>query len=298
MSQTPPEQPEVPQQPPAPQYGQQPPAPQYGQPPQQPPAPQYGQPQQPPSPQYGQPQQPPAGAPAYGAPNQGYAPPPAAGPQATDSIGAGWERFKLTWTPFVLAQLIWGVIIGALMGIFIAIIGAVTDGARLGLVGIAAFITLFAVIIAIVFAGAFAGAALKAIDGQQVAIGDFFRPQNIGQLLLLALIYGVSAAVLSFTIVGPLAIAFFGAFALYFVVDRGMGAIDAIKASIQLAMANVGQTIIIILLAGLISSAGSLACGIGILVTAPIAQLSLAHFYRQLTGPGGATQAPPAPQYG
>lgn len=74
---------------------------------------------------------------------------------------------------------------------------------------------------------------------------------------------------LYFTVIGPIVLSFFLAYATYFVVDRDLGAIDAIKASAQLAMRNVGQTIIMVLLGGLIAAAGSLLCGVGMLVTAP-----------------------------
>ncbi|MFV0253760.1 MAG: hypothetical protein ACK5H2_10560 [Beutenbergiaceae bacterium] len=315
MSQNPPDQPGSEQ----PQYGQ-PDQPAVTPPPQQPPAqPQYGQPpQQPPAqPQYGAPQQPgsaypppPPGASPYGAPAQGYAP-ASSTPQATDSISAAWERFKLTWSPFVIAQLLWVLGISVVMSVFMVISVAVFSVGDGGAVANGVFVTfgpagtlivvLAMVVLGVFFMGAFVGAALKAVDGQQVSVGDFFKPTNVAQLALLALISGAAGAVLAVTVVGPLAMAFFGAYAVLFVVDRQMSAIDAIKASIQLALANAGQTIVLILLSILISSLGSLLCGVGALATTPIALLALAHFYRRLTGPAGPAvppQAPPAPQYG
>ncbi|MFV0427205.1 MAG: hypothetical protein ACK5KU_09250 [Beutenbergiaceae bacterium] len=278
--------------------------PPYGQPDQQPPA----QPQTPPS--YGQPGQQPPPAGSYAPPAAGgYAPPQPTGPQGLDSIKAGWECFKASATPFVLGTLIWGVIIGAVTVIPTVILSAVVaatdpyDPYGPGYVAMGGFsvgmvvVVLLALAGAVVYMGAFASASLKAIDGHQVTVGDFFKIKNFGQLALLALIIGVAGAVLYITVIGTMAIAFFGAFAVYFVVDRNLSAIDAVKASIQLALANAGQTIIVLLLCYLLGMAGSLACGVGILVTAPIAQLAIAHFYRVLTGPS-AGQAPPAPQFG
>src|SRR5690606_27323214 len=106
--------------------------------------------------------------------------------------------------------------------------------------------------------------------------------------------YAAAAFLLTFTIVGPVLLAFFGAYAILFVVDRNMSAIDAIKASAKLAMDNVGQTIVLLLMMWLLGALGGLACGVGTLATAPIAHLALAHYYRRLTGPATAQ----APQFG
>lgn len=310
-----PEQPTYGQQPPT--YGQQPPQqPGYGQqPPQQP---GYGQ--QPQQPGYGQqpPQQPGYGAPAGG----GFpaAPPPPGsygqygGSQygmgnqvnATDSVSAGWERFKENWAPFVLSQLVWGILIGLVVALAMLVMGGFSAASvdpntgelrggllSIGLVGFA-FVLLAIVLMGVVAAGAFASATLKAVDGRPVAFGDFFRPANVGQLVLLALIYAAAAFLLTFTIVGPVLLAFFGAYAILFVVDRNMSAIDAIKASAKLAMDNVGQTIVLLLMMWLLGALGGLACGVGTLATGPIAQLALAHYYRRLTGPATAQ----APQFG
>jgi uncharacterized membrane protein len=68
------------------------------------------------------------------------------------------------------------------------------------------------------------------------------------------------------------------------IVDRNLSPIDGIKASIDVVKKNFGS----VLLAGLIFVAlilvGALLCGVGLLVTAPVAYLLLVYTYRRLSG--------------
>jgi uncharacterized membrane protein len=81
-----------------------------------------------------------------------------------------------------------------------------------------------------------------------------------------------------------LAFGLFAAFTLYFVLDRQQGPIAAIKSSFALVKANFGHALVAVLLAGLVSSAGVLACGIGIIFSVPFAMLLHVYTYRFLSG--------------
>ncbi len=267
--------------------------------------------------QYGQP------GPGYGGPppQQGYGAPgasygaPSGEPQATESLSRAWEAFKANPWPFVLSQLLWGLILIIPVGILLAVFGVFsysaptinpdgtmdpgTAGGFAAIFGIGGIIVaLVAIAIAVVQYGAFASATLKAMDGGRVELGDFFKPKNFGQLLLLALILGVAAALLAITVIGSIAVMFFGVWAIFFVVDRNQGAIDALKSSFGFASKNVSQSIVLILLAYVLNIVGSIPCGLGLFVTNPVTLLAFADFYRRVTGP---SQAPgfggPAPQY-
>ena len=67
-------------------------------------------------------------------------------------------------------------------------------------------------------------------------------------------------------------------------IDRNLSPIDSLKASIEIVKANVGQVILVWLVAGLIAAAGILACGVGVLVSGPVASLMLVYTYRRLSG--------------
>lgn len=295
-----------------------PPPPSYGAPDQ--PAGGYGQ-APPPSAAYPPPQDggftppPPAGPDSdgqYGAPGPGYGPGQSYGglpaePQGTDSVTRAWEIFKTNPSTFILAQLAWAVIYLIPTGIVLLILAAAGAFAPpsynadtgeysggvgilgvLGIFGIMLLVLLY-IVLGVVQLGAFASATLKSVDGGQVTVADFFKVRNFVQLLLLALLLGLASSLLSVTFIGPLAVMFFGVWAVLFVVDRNLGVIDAVKASVAFATKNIGQTFVVVVIVYLLNLLGSIPCGLGLLVTNPLGQLAYADYYRRATGPSGAT---------
>lgn len=289
----------------APAWGAPPPPPSSPAAPQQPGR--YDAPQQPPS-AYPSPQQggfppPPSGGfpppPQQGAgfppPPQGYGQPGGYQPPSSD-IGAvfgwAWTKFKSNAGPLILSLLIWGIGIGIIAGIGFAIAGAVagtattarteagiTAASSFGIGGIiiVAILTLLAAFVSQI---GLANGWLKVADSGHASLGDFFKLRNVGQGILLAILLGLASGLLSWTGIGSIAVAFFGAFAVFFVVDKGLGAIDAIKASVRLALDNAALTIVAVL----VSAAGSIVCGVGLFVTVPLASLVLVNVYRRATG--------------
>jgi uncharacterized membrane protein len=303
--------PSTPPPPAAPAWGAPPPAPSSQPAPQQPGQQQpgsYAAPQQPqsayPSPQQGGFPPPPSGGfpPPPSQHDAGFPPPPAGyGPGAgyqppSSDIGAafswGWEKFKGSWGVLVGSALLWGLGIGVIAAIGFAIAGAVagtasaartsagvTAASSFGIGGIiiVAILTLLAAFVSQI---GLANGWLKIADTGRADLGDFFKLRNVGQGILLALLLALASGLLSWTGIGSVAVAFFGAYAIFFVVDKGLGAIDAIKASVRLALDNAGVTIVAVL----VSAAGSIACGVGVLVTIPLASLVLIFVYRRVTG--------------
>ena len=81
-----------------------------------------------------------------------------------------------------------------------------------------------------------------------------------------------------------LVVGFFTSYSLYFVMDKGLAPIEAIKASVNLVKDNLGTTIVWYIVGGLVAGAGAIACGVGLLVTIPIFLLGTAYTYKHLTG--------------
>jgi len=67
-----------------------------------------------------------------------------------------------------------------------------------------------------------------------------------------------------------LAVMFFTMFWGYFVVDKNMGPMDAIKASVDLVKNNVGAVIIFLLLSWVVTFVGFIALCVGLLVALPV----------------------------
>jgi uncharacterized membrane protein len=278
----------------APGYGTGQPQQPYGQ--QQPPAQDpYGQ-QQPYGQQpYGQPyaQQPPYGQP-YGQAPAGYgAPGPAAG--VGESFNWGWTKFTQNVGPFLLGVLAYGAVIAVVAIILFSITvgsvavgvdpntGELRTGAGVGL--LFGYLLVFAVIMLL---GAFmqAGvtrATLEVASGRRVDVGTFFKFDDFGQILLAALLVGAGTAIGSFLFVIPgLVFAFFAQFTLFFVIDKRMDAVAALKASFTLVNRNLGTVVLLFLGVYAANLIGSALCGVGQLVSFPVGLLATTYMYRRL----------------
>jgi hypothetical protein len=300
-----------PQQPP-PAYGQPPQPPPYGQPPagygQPPPA--YGQA----APGYGQPPAggygpPPQGGPApygvqggYGAPAPGYGAPPGYAPMAPggalapvngpqfgigEMLSAGWSRFKANWLMLIVAHLIVAFVVGVVVGVFFvpAMIMADSDStAIIGsiLMGIGGLLALGAMLF---LAGGLTKFWLASARGEPVGIGTLFSGASFIVPFLVA--YILMALVMWVPIVN-IFLALCLCLAGFFIVDRKMGAVDALKASWSATSGYRLTTFVVLIvtyLCALIPIVGGFIAG-------PFAVMCLASLYLRVTS--GAASAAPA----
>lgn len=305
--------PAVPPAPPAPPVPPAPPAPSYGQPPAgPPPAPAYGQPPAGYPPQaspYGQPAPggypPPPPPPGYGQGAPGAYPPPAGGygaPVQASPIGEaysyGWKKFTQSGGLFILAALVWFIaaiillsIVGAIFGGFGALFypdGDMSAGLQLGF-SLGTFVfSAVAAIAGYLIQAAFIRAALDVTEGRQLSFGDFFKIVEPGPVILTALILAVVNAVLNavpfFGGLVALAVNFLLLFTFWFVIDKHLAPIDAMKASYQLVTANLSTTILFYLLSIAIFIGGAILCGVGLLVAVPVVLLATAFLFKRLLG--------------
>jgi hypothetical protein len=98
---------------------------------------------------------------------------------------------------------------------------------------------------------------------------DSLAPMIIGQLLIMAIVVVIMIRTY---------------FAIFFLVDRGLPAVDAIKASWEATRDQKLNTFGLILLSQIIGSLGVLACGVGMFVSVPMSYLMFASAYRQMVG--------------
>jgi uncharacterized membrane protein len=316
-----------------PGYGAPPPGPGYGRHASPPPGPGgYGPPPGPPPgegpPSYGAPPPPPPSG--YGAPPAGYppqpsygAPPGGAGPaqfNIGEAVSWAWNKFTKNAVALIVPLLIYLVAIGiiaVIAGVVPALLGestnntytdaygntmsstAITFGAASYAVMIVGYILLF--IAAIYMAVALLSGCIDIADGKPVSIGSFFKPRNLGPVLVTAVLVGLGTAVGSLCIVGGIIFGFIAQFAIPFVIDRNLSPIDAIKASYDTVKNNIGPAIISFLVQYAIVLVGELACGVGLLAAIPVALLVQVYTYRKLSGgqvvPVEQPGYPAGPQY-
>jgi uncharacterized membrane protein len=105
------------------------------------------------------------------------------------------------------------------------------------------------------------------------------------QVIVASLILAVATMVGFVMLFLPgLAVMFFSAFTLFFIIDKGMPAIDAIKASVSFTLANAGTLIVFFLACFAAIIVGTLLCFVGLLVAIPVVVLAQAYTYRTLQG--------------
>ena len=290
MSTTPPDEPNgTPEQPPSgPGYGAPPPSgPDYGAPP--PSGPDYGAPP-PPSGGYGTPPPPPGGygTPPPGGPYEGpYA---AAGDQWSvgNALGYGWRKFTQNVGSILLFTLV--LLLGSIV---LGIVGSIIDRAVFGTPDDGFFSqsthTVFSSLLGFVgqafFGAAVVRAALDLTEGRGLNIGDVFRRINFGTVVVLAVLVAIIETIgfILLVIPGLVAILFLY-FATYFLLDRDLGPVDAIKASFGLVGHDLGKALVWAVVAFLVSIVGVCACFVGLLVTIPVATIGTAYTYKKLTG--------------
>jgi len=266
-------------------YGQQPPQgppgePDYGQPAGQAP---YGQP-------YGQP----AGQSPYGQPPAGGAP-----FSVGNAFGYGWNKFKANLGPILLVAL---VLLAALA--IIQILQAVMTGDDTiefnpdtgefesdsgGMLGGSILASLFfgglSFLVQMIIQSGIIKGALDLTKGKPIALGSMFSGIDFVQVIVASLILAAATMIGFVMLFLPgLAVMFFTAFTLYFIIDKGMPAIEAIKASVSFVLANAGTLIVFFLACIAAYIVGALLCGVGLLVAIPVVVLAQAYAFRTLQG--------------
>ena len=125
--------------------------------------------------------------------------------------------------------------------------------------------------------------ALNVVDGRPVNVGDIFGYATKPAVLTTAVLVGAATFVGTLLCFVPgIIVGFLTAFAMFFVVDKEMAPVDAIKASISFMTANLGSTIVFYLLAVVTLIVGAIACGIGLFVAAPVVAIAAAYTFRVL----------------
>jgi hypothetical protein len=261
-------------------------------PPPPPPSGGYPPPPPPPSGGYPPPPPPPAGAPPSGYGQPAYAAPaygaPDGQPGLGDSLSYGWKKFQENAGPILTAGVVYIVGAGIVAALLYFTLLAGARGSASGFTGVllvAALQSLLFGLLGYLVQAAFIRGALAVTSGEKLTLQTFLATANIGQVLLAALIISVASAIGTLLCYLPgLIVSFLTAFTLFFVLDRNMDAISAIKASIDFAIKNLGLLIAFVIVAGLILVFSAILCIIPLLVTGPVVLIAQAYLFRRLQG--------------
>lgn len=234
--------------------------------------------------------------PAGGGGGGGFSQPPAqpyggGGGQRLDvgtAISYGWNKFSENVGPFIM------LVIGVFVAIFVvslisqlALIPAINGDNGSGflfLIGFAVAMFLQVAVAIIVQAGIYR-AGLGVTQGRAPSFSMFTESTNIGAYVLTAIVVALGAMVgYVLCIIPGIIWLFFTTFAPLRALDKGEGPGDAIKGSIDMVKNNLGQVFLILLVSYLVYLAGALLCGIGLLVSIPVALIAVCWTYRVING--------------
>jgi len=238
----------------------------------------------------------------YLPPPPGYRPP---GPAYSigEALSWAWQKFTKNWVPLVVATLVFGVVFSALSWLSQQLLQSVspetftaidTDDGLIefststltgGGVAIMILSNLVLLVVGGAIASAYYGGLLDIANGQPVSVGSFFRPRSLLAVILGTLIVGVLTTLGTLLCILPgLVVALFTTFTTVAIVDRNLGPVDGIRASVDIVKNNFGKVLLAWLTSVAVAVVGLLLCGVGGLVSIPVSYLFLVYTYRKLSG--------------
>lgn len=225
-------------------------------------------------------------------------------------IGEGWNLFTQRWMAWVVQILVFVLAILILMIPFYVIIFAGSMAASsmehpeapsaLMLLLMLLLVPLMLALSAFLLAGAYKS-AMKQLRGEPFSVGDLFSGADcfvrvLGVVLVIAILGSIGAML---CIIPAFIVQGLCFFAIPLVVERGMGPIAAIQASIEATKKDWLMFTAFAFVVQLIAGAGAILCYVGLLATYPLFFLITSVAYRDVFGVAGAsspqTYSPPPP---
>lgn len=203
------------------------------------------------------------------------------------AISYGWNKFTENVGPFIM--LVLGVFVAVILASVIGqlvLLPAInnSDSFILWIIGFSVSLFLQIAVAVIVQVGVYR-AGLGVTQGQTPSFSMFTDSTNIGPYILTAIVVALGAMVGYILCFIPGIIwLFFTTYAPLRALDKGEGPGDAIKGSIDMVRNNLGQVFLIILVSYLIYIAGAIVCGVGLLVSIPVALIAVCWSYRVING--------------
>jgi uncharacterized membrane protein len=234
-------------------------------------------------------------------------------------LSGAWNVFTRHWTPLCVGMLIMGAIFAVPIlvvyvgGMAMAIAASESAGRggdpdaglaiALGLLGVVGALMLLVFLLSPIFTGRYLRMTMTAVRGGTPAVGDLFKGEmRYGSMLALVLLHTLLVSVGYMLLVVPGVILAIGLqFSAFFVVDRRMGAVEAMKASWQLTSGRKGQVFVVMLLMGLVAAGCGMIPFVGHFIGYSLMFLGLAIAYMRLTGEAAPVLPAPAipyPPYG
>lgn len=230
-------------------------------------------------------------------------PPPPPAYSVGNALSYGWEKFQKNAIPIIVATL---VVVAGLAVMFVlylvvqsAVIGTATltfdaetgtydttgGGSFFASLLLAAVFGALYFVVAAVLGSLLVRAALDITDGKTLDVAAIFRFDKVVPVLIASLIIGAATFVGTLLCYLPgLVVGFLTQYTLFFLLDKDLPPMEAIKASFEFVKANFANVLVWYVIAALVGGAGAIVCGIGLVVTIPIVIIGTAYTYKTLQG--------------
>jgi len=190
------------------------------------------------------------------------------------ALSYGWRKFQQYAGPLIIIVLI-AAVVQLVFGLLRLAADGIVTQLLLAVIGF--------VVGQIVLLGIYR-AALLVTQGVTPEPGRVFNTDRLGDYIVASILYSLAVGIgFVLCIIPGIIAAVLFAFYPYFVLDKNMGAVDALSASSKLVRANTGSAVGLLVVAFLLFIVGAALCGIGLLVTGPVSLLMTAYGYRVLT---------------
>ncbi len=235
-------------------------------------------------------------------PGYGTAPTGGGGYSAPSAIGYGWTKFFKNPAQLLVPVLVVAVIIIAAEIVLQIVLRATllaTDDCTRTIFGQTVetqcgpgfFVTLLgsaiggfviSILAGVLGAGLIKG-ALNIVDGGTTSLSEVLSYATKSNVITTAALVAAATFVGTLLCYLPgLVVGFLTVFSMYFVVDKDLAPMDAIKASISFTTSHLSETLVFYILGVLVLIAGAVLCLVGLLAAAPIVLLGGAYTFRML----------------
>lgn len=259
----------------------------------EPPPPGQAPPPPPPPPTggYGETPPPPPPAPSYGGGGGGYS--------LGNALSYGWAKFQANTAQIILSAvvLVVGLVVVAVLGSFVMSAlttdttcsvqdGSFTCDDGTGFFGrliLQALLSAVLLVVAWIIGAGLVRASLNVTEGRPFLFSDVIKTDNLGSVVVASVIIAVATFVGTLLCYLPgLVVGFATSYTLFFIIDKNMAPVDAIKASVMFVKDNLANTIVWYIVGGLVAAVGFVICVVGALVSVPVVLLGTAYTYKTL----------------
>lgn len=194
-----------------------------------------------------------------------------------EALSFGWQTFKANWKFLLLV----GIVVGLVSGLPGILANTISNrNVWLGVV-----LNIAGLILSLLVSLGIIKVSLLVLDEKQAKLADLFSQYRyILHYLAGSILYGLIVFVGFILLIIPgILFSVRMQFWSYFIVDRGMGPIAALKASWKMTKGSAINLLLFDILLGLVNILGALALGVGLLISVPTTWLASAWVYRKLS---------------